>query len=116
MSNAMGTTSAMDAPNADRRIDSVKDRLSSDMVDDRGDPVDPDAVAKAVDDASAQFVGAPVQDFVPLLVEHTARDELRQDGLHRQLSEPDDEPPLPDHDENASTGPTLSAQQGIPPS
>jgi hypothetical protein len=33
--------------------------------------------------------------------------------LHRQLDEPDDEPVRTDHDD-ASTGPTLSAQQGIP--
>ncbi len=103
----------MDAPKSDARIDGVKDRLSDDLVDERGNPADPSAVAKVVDEASAQFAEAPVQEFVPLLVEHSARDELRQEGLHRQLDEPDDEPVRTDQDDT-STGPTLSAQQGIP--
>jgi hypothetical protein len=111
----VGRTRHMDSTKPDGRIDGVKERLSRDLVDDRGNPVDPDAVTKVVDDARAQFTDAPVQEFVPLLVEHTARDELRQAGLHRQLDEPDDEPVHTDHDHDASAGPTLSAQQGIPP-
>ena len=48
----------MDAPKSDARIDGVKDRLSDDLVDERGNPADPSAVAKVVDEASAQFAEA----------------------------------------------------------
>jgi len=56
----VGTTCGMDAPKSDARIDGVKDRLSDDLVDERGNPADPSAVAKVVDEASAPFAEAPV--------------------------------------------------------
>jgi len=46
-------------------------------------------VERAVDDAAAPYADAPVQEFVPLLVEHEARDELRQQGIRRELDEAD---------------------------
>ena len=100
----------------DRRIDAVKDRLSSELVDQEGHPADPDQVARAVETAGAELADAPVQEFVPLLVEHDAREELRrQQGLHRELSDVDDgAPPRRADDQDGTKGPVLSTQQGIP--
>ena len=61
----MGTTCGMDAPKSDARIDGVKVRLSDDLVDERGNPADPSAVAKVFDEASAQFAEALVQQGIP---------------------------------------------------
>ena len=46
------------------------------------------------------FADAPVQEFVPLLIEHQARDELRQHGLHLDLGDVESSP-----DDRADGGP-----------
>ena len=40
-----------------------------------------DAVASAVSDAAAEMTG-PVRDYVPVLVEHNARDRLTREAGH----------------------------------
>jgi hypothetical protein len=72
---------------SDRRVQTVKQRLEEDLVDQQGHPVKPDDVSTLVDAKAETFADAPVQEFVPLLIEHEARDELRQKGLHRDLGD-----------------------------
>jgi hypothetical protein len=72
----------------DTRIRGLKERLTDELVDLDGEPADPEDVAKVVDSKAGALVDAPVQEFVPLLVEHQSRDELRQHGLHRDFDEP----------------------------
>jgi hypothetical protein len=69
----------------DKRLDMVKQRLQEELVDDEGRPPEPADVASVVDAKAEPLSEAPVQEFVPLLIEHQARDELRQKGLHRNL-------------------------------
>ena len=71
----------------DQRVAVVKQRLRQDLVDELGHPVKPDDVSTVVDAKAEEFADAPVQEFVPLLIEHRARDELRQKGLHRDLGD-----------------------------
>ncbi len=52
-------------------IDKLRERLSD------GDAFDRDEVDAAVERAIAQFAGAPVRTFVPILVERLVRDDLR---------------------------------------
>jgi hypothetical protein len=54
-------------------IDGVTDRLAQRFVQ-----VHPDAVAATVREVHAEFDGRPIRDYVPLLVEHRARDLLRR--------------------------------------
>jgi hypothetical protein len=71
----------------DQRVAVVKQRLRQDLVGELGHPVKPDDVSTVVDAKAEEFADAPVQEFVPLLIEHQARDELRQRGLHRDLGD-----------------------------
>lgn len=41
-----------------------------------------EAVASAVGEAAAEMTG-PIRDYVPVLVEHNARDRLAREGGHR---------------------------------
>ena len=68
------------------RVYAVKQRLHDELVDHEGVPADPVDVDRVVDAKAASFAEARVQEFVPLLIEHEARDELRQHGLHRDVS------------------------------
>jgi hypothetical protein len=65
-------------------------------VDAHGHTAEPDDVARVVDAKAESFADAPVQEFVPLLIEHEARDELRQHGLHRDLGDEDHETSIDD--------------------
>jgi hypothetical protein len=96
----------------DRQIDAVKSRLQGELIDEHGRSADPEQVAQMVERASADMADAPLQEFVPLLIEHEARQQLRQQGLHRDLNDVDQEPPRPG--DEAAMEPQLSAQQGIP--
>jgi hypothetical protein len=69
----------------DKRVEIVKQRLQNELVDDKGRPVEPGEVDSVVDATAESLASAPVQEFVPLLIEHQATDELRQRGLHRDL-------------------------------
>lgn len=76
----------------DKRIETVKERLHEELVDDQGRPADDDIVNRAVDAAAEPLAGAPVQEFAPLLIEHQVRDELRQQGLHRDVRDDESDP------------------------
>jgi hypothetical protein len=65
----------------DLRVDAVKHRLHDDLVDETGHPADPADVDRVVDAKAESLADAPVQEFVPLLIEHQARDELREHGI-----------------------------------
>jgi hypothetical protein len=71
----------------DRRVDNLKQRLCDELIDDHGQPPEPDDVERVVAAKAEPLLDAPVQEFVPLLIEHQARDELRQHGLRRELPE-----------------------------
>jgi hypothetical protein len=77
-----------DRTSSDQRVESVKQRLREDLVDEQGQPAEPHEVARVVDAKADSFADAPVQEFVPLLIEHQARDERHQ-GLHRDLGDED---------------------------
>ena len=95
----MGTTSGMAEKTVhDKRVEVMKQRLQEELVDEQGHPAEPDDVASVVEAKAESLSEAPLQEFVPLLIEHQARDELRQHGLHRNLaaddtSEGDDQSP-----------------------
>src|SRR5262245_34112885 len=76
----------------DKRLESLRRRLQDELVDEEGRPAEPNDVESVVAAKAAGLAEAPVQEFVPLLVEHQARDELRQHGLHRELPEEIPEP------------------------
>ena len=79
-----------DANLSDKRVEPVKNRIKADLVDERGNPADPEEIDTIVDAKAATLSEAPVQEFTPLLIEHQARDELRQHGYHRDLGEEDE--------------------------
>ena len=81
-----------DNPTIDQRVELVEHRLSEDLVDEHGQAAPADVVAEVVEEKATALSDAPVQDFVPLLVEHQARDELRQRGLRRELPDELQEP------------------------
>ena len=85
---------AKSQPIPESRLDAIAEDLSSRLVDDQGKPPSPDEVKQAVEDKARELADAPVQDFVPLLAEHAARDELLQHGVHPNL-EPE-APPVED--------------------
>ena len=114
---SLGNAGVMDDAHAlEKRIDPVKDRLADDLVDDDGRPPDPEVVDRAVDEAAAPYAEAPVQEFVPLLVEHEARDELRRQGLRRELDEADRGHAVEtDEDNDPHESVHLTGHQGVAP-
>jgi hypothetical protein len=56
-----------------RAVDQVAARLASRFPSAPGD-----RVAELVGSIHHRFDGAPIRDFVPILVEHAARDQLTQ--------------------------------------
>jgi hypothetical protein len=71
-------------PRSDQhRIQAVAERLDQELVDERGHPVPPELVDEVVAEHAARLEEAPVQEFVPLLVEKESRDDLRQRGMRR---------------------------------
>jgi hypothetical protein len=79
----------------DTRVQRVVERLQDELVDSDGRPADTEVVAAAVTSAAEELNDAPVQEFMPLLVEHQALEELREQGLHRDLEGVDDDGSLP---------------------
>ena len=77
----------MTDPANDQRLETLKRRLSTELVDERGRAPDADAVDAVVVATADHLADAPIQDFVPLLVEHQALDERRRRGLHRELDD-----------------------------
>lgn len=87
----------MPAADEDQAIQTVIDRLA-----DRFPDQDPDHIAAVVSEAHARLSGNPVRDYVPVLVEHGARDRLQAQGSH----------PVPVLDADApAAGPMIRAGQ-----
>ena len=82
----------------DERIDGLKDRLAAQLVDEKGHPAPAGVVQRVVEEKAKALKDQPIQDFVPLLIEHQGRDQLRQHGLHRDLGD------HPGEDEAAVSG------------
>jgi hypothetical protein len=86
----------------DRLVATVKQRLQDDLVDQNGQAAAPSEIESVVAAKAESFAEAPVQEFIPLRVEHQARDELRQQGLHRNLGDETDVA-APEHDLDTAT-------------
>lgn len=65
----------MNGSEEEREVGAVIDRLTE-----RFPAVTRDRVVAIVTDAHAELEGNPIRDFVPVLVEHEARDRLRAEG------------------------------------
>jgi hypothetical protein len=80
-----------------KRFAAMIDRLEAELADDEGHQVPREQVAEALVESVHTLVEAPVQDFVPLLAEHEARDRLRREGYHPNLdTDPHDTTPVLD--------------------
>jgi hypothetical protein len=75
----------------DIRVDTVMQRLEGDLVDADGRPAEPEEVERVVREKAKSLADAPLQEFLTLLIEHQARDELRERGLHRNLGPTEEE-------------------------
>jgi hypothetical protein len=64
-------------------LDAITDRLALGLVTTAGERASHDHVADVVDAAARLLADAPLQQFVPLLVENAARGTLYSEGLHR---------------------------------
>jgi hypothetical protein len=64
-----------------RRLRGIPERIGEHLIDADGNAAPSDVVAAVVEDKAARLEDAPVQEFVPLLVENRARDDLRQRGM-----------------------------------
>jgi hypothetical protein len=76
----------------DKRLETVKQRLQNQLVDEQGHPAKPRDIASVVDAKAESLAEAPVQEFIPLLIERQARDELRQHGLCPDLRDETSDP------------------------
>jgi len=61
------------AENEDAAVEHVVERLT-----DQFPSVPPDVVADTVTEVHDEFDAAPVRDFVPVIVEHDAKEKLRE--------------------------------------
>ena len=99
----------------DERIDGLKDRLAGQIVDEEGQAAPAAVVERVVDQKAEALRDQPIQDFVPLLVEHQVRDELRQLGLHRDLGDRlgEDEAAVPGDAESQTLTDAASVHTGV---
>ena len=65
----------MNAEEEARAVDQVVDRLAARFPD-----VSRDRVAAVVGEEHLELEGNPIRDFIPVLVEHEARERLRVEG------------------------------------
>lgn len=72
---ARAQTRPMNAEEEKRAVDEVVDRLAARFPD-----VPRDHVAEVVGKEHVDLAGNPIRDFVPVLVEHEARERLRVEG------------------------------------
>ena len=71
-----------------RAVDEVVDRLAA-----RFPAVSRDHVAAIVGEEHLELEGNPIRDFVPVLIEHEARERLRAEGaMPTRISDPGDTP------------------------
>lgn len=87
----------MDTDEEDRAVDQVVDRLA-----DRFPAAGREHIAEVVDEEHHELDGNPIRDFVPVLVEHDARDRLRAEGI-----EPT---PLPTKADDPSASPVTGTE------
>jgi hypothetical protein len=64
-------------------MSSIANRLADGLVTTSGEPASQRHVEEIVEATAKSFAGARLQQFVPLLVEHQARDTLRREGMRR---------------------------------
>ncbi|WP_348786539.1 hypothetical protein [Leifsonia sp. NPDC080035] len=70
----------METPNDNARSEEdVAVEHAADRLADRFPEVDRDRIDELVEQRHHDFDGAPVRDFVPVLVEHDVKRELRED-------------------------------------
>jgi hypothetical protein len=79
----------------ERRYRGMTERIGEHLVDGDGNPPESALVDEVVDDTASRFEDAPVQEFVPLLVENEVRDELHQRGLKVDWSAYESDEPTP---------------------
>ena len=65
----------------ERRFRGLAECIEEHLVDEDGNGAPTEVVATVVGEKAADLEDAPVQEFVPLLVENQTRDELRRRGL-----------------------------------
>ena len=73
----------MDREHEQRALAGVCQRLSEQFAD-----LDPALIEAAVRVSHHELHGSPIRDFVPLLVEHAARDRLASESNKPRLSDP----------------------------
>ena len=87
----------------DKRIAALGQHLADAMMGADGNDADPQHIEEVVRAHAAQFRDAPIKDFVPLLVENRARDELHREGLRTRI--PDEpEGPVVEHPDSGDEG------------
>jgi hypothetical protein len=91
----------------DKRIDGLADRLVREFTGPDGGEADPHHIVEVVQAKAHELDDAPIQDFVPLLAEHKAVEELRGQGLRRELP---GGPEAPVHD----AGGDIASGDGVP--
>ena len=64
-------------------LNNITDRLAGQLITPAGQPASHDHVADVVEAAARSLASARVQQFVPILVENLARNELRGQGMRR---------------------------------
>ena len=85
----MALTTGMDKDEEDTKVERVAERLETRFPD-----VDPAHVVEIVEEEHEKFEGRPVRDFVPVLVEHEARERLEAEGdVEIHDAEPEDDQP-----------------------
>ena len=70
------------------QLDDVSRLLATRLEDEEGNLAHPAEVAEAVRAMARQLEEARITEFVPLLTERKARDELRERGLHPRWENP----------------------------
>jgi hypothetical protein len=70
----------------DRRLESTAQKLQETLVDSEGKPAPAAVVQAAVAETAEPIKDAPVQEFMPLLVENKTRARLREQGFQPDWS------------------------------
>jgi hypothetical protein len=82
------------SPIPEKRRQAIASQLEERLVDDDGSPPPRERIEAVVEEKAQELADAPVQDYVPLLTEHKARDELMDEGFHPDPTKgPDDDAP-----------------------
>jgi hypothetical protein len=74
-------------PHGKIRLDDIARRLQSRFIDSEGRHASEHEVDELVASTARRFAEAPLQDFVPLLVEHQAADALRTRGMRLNVDQ-----------------------------